>query len=871
MANAGGMEGQAEEKAAQAVTDALLALRQRSPGQAMASLQGLQSSSGALPSAARLIWLETQAQLGEAAQARAWLQAQATLTPVESALLRHFQADGAEDAGQTLAAEPDRIDAARQALIAQIDAGNALDSWPGVLDACRQSPLQPLSWKMLALVSESLQMPHLAQAAWQRAVRLAPQDAWAWSRLGTLLYQQRRLPEARQCLQAACLFAPGEAGFHLLHGNALRDMGLPVDAETAFRQALRCAPQSIDVLNNLGNLLRQRWQLPEAEKRLRLAMALDPRRATTCNNLACVLRDQGRLVDAEQLFRLAGELAPTLPEVGHNLVEVLLQQERFDQAETALNAALARQPDDAVSCRQFSLLMQRLDRAKEALAVYQKALAGYPPTPDLLTDLGTLLLDLGQYPLAERSLRQALLLDRTHLRAHQFLAIVMRKQGRAADAAVVLRHAQALRPDDIDTLENLGMVLGDLGQTDEAEQCLRAALARDPAGPRKLINLADLLFSVGRMDEATSLAERALAVAPTEPGIVAAVMFMLPLRADDPRLAHLSRLRAELPKWPLAERIMFHLAWGKAWEKAGDYEQAFACYDQGNRLRAGLMPYDEASAQAQIDRLGQPFTPSMWRAWARPAASPARRVPVFIVGMPRSGSSLVEQMLAAHPAVHGGGELTLMQQFVEPALAILNGPPDEAQIARLHALGQDYLDQLWRLAPSAQVICDKMLSNYLYLGLIGLMLPEARIVHCARSPMDTCFSCFTTSFLTGHEECFDQVGVARHFLLYRRLMRHWQQVMPGRVLTVAYERVVQQPEEEVRRLLDAIGLPWDPACLQFHSTGRRVRTASMTQVRQPLYRHAMQRWQHFAPWLGDMHAVLAEEEAAWQRMLVETH
>jgi len=225
--------------------------------------------------------------------------------------------------------------------------------------------------------------------------------------------------------------------------------------------------------------------------------------------------------------------------------------------------------------------------------------------------------------------------------------------------------------------------------------------------------------------------------------------------------------------------------------------------------------------------------------------------------MPRSGSTLIEQILASHPAVFGAGECTLMADLARQGAQWLQTAPTEVALEELRRLGREYIDQMWRLAPHASHICDKLPSNAFHLGLIHLMLPEAKIIHSRRDPMDTCFSCYAQQFRSGHGYSYEQTALGRQYLRYHTMLRHWHQVLPaGLILDMRYEALVAHPQDQARRLLNHLDLPWDPACLQFYQTRRTVETASVVQVRQPIYSSSVGRWKHFASHLQPLSAML---------------
>ncbi|MBV8647737.1 sulfotransferase [Paludibacterium sp.] len=856
---------------------ALQALGQRQPALAAELLAPLCRNAPAISrQVIKLAWLEARAQQDDMTGAQTALESEGRQIGVGAALLRHFRANGRLQLPDDAATSPRRGNTAVKSAPAEVSEALARHFQQGESAALAEQALTLIAtypqdaflWKLLGAAFSRMVMPHCAQAVMQQALRLQPRDPEVWNNLGNLLRVHRRLSESLQCLEQARALAPGAMLIHLNLGQALLEMRRAAEAESCFRQALQLAPQSIEALNQLANLLRPQQRFDEAQALLQTAIALDPGQAISHNNLGCVLRDRGDLAGAERQYQHARTLSPERSEIANNLAGIWHLQGRLADAEAQLRQNLRQWPGDPQACKQFSFLMRQQGRAAEAVAVYQHALAVSPRYAQLYFDLGAHLLDMGQAEAAQAPLRQSIALDPEYVASYNLLSIGLRQLGRLEEARSLLQQALDVQPRDTETLCNLGIVLGDLGQTKLAEACLRQAISFRPDEARNYLNLADALMSGGNGEEARALVDQALTLAPRQHDILASAMLMLPLRADDPRLAQADALLAERDQWTLSERIKFMLALGKAREHAKDYAGAFACYAEGNQLRASLKPYDSVADERMVDAICQVFSAPQLAAWQSPAPVSSRRTPVFIVGMPRSGSTLIEQMLSAHPQVHGAGEQYLINEFTAEASSILYGQPNPDGMARLRELGDAYLDRLWQQAPEADVICDKMPENCYHVGLIRLMLPQAKIIHSQRSPLDTCFSCFATAFQTGHDYSSSERALARRFLAYQRVMRHWHEALPGFVLDVRYEWLVRDPEVQIRRMLDAIGLPWHPDCLDFHQAARQVRTASMTQVRQPLYTSAIARWQRFAPWLGELIVLLAGEEAAWQEQLI---
>ncbi|HEX4095708.1 MAG TPA: sulfotransferase, partial [Caulobacteraceae bacterium] len=283
----------------------------------------------------------------------------------------------------------------------------------------------------------------------------------------------------------------------------------------------------------------------------------------------------------------------------------------------------------------------------------------------------------------------------------------------------------------------------------------------------------------------------------------------------------------------------------------GDPGRAFAHLDQGNRLQRSRLDFDLDEHLAAPLAMARAFDADTIQRLAG-AGDPTER-PVFIIGMPRSGTTLVEQILASHPRVHGAGELPLMGQLAVRLPRAGDGLIEALSPGELARLGGEHAARLEALAPEAARITDKLPGNFLFAGLIHLMLPNARIIHCVRDPLDTCFSCYETRFAEGNAFAYDQRELGLHYRAYAQLMEHWRTVLPpDRFTEVRYENVVADLETQARRLLTFCGLDWDESCLDFHQTRRNIWTASAAQVRRPLYGSSVGRARAYEAWLGPL-------------------
>jgi tetratricopeptide (TPR) repeat protein len=469
---------------------------------------------------------------------------------------------------------------------------------------------------------------------------------------------------------------------------------------------------------------------------------------------------------------------------------------------------------------------------------------------------------LGRYQDAEALLRRALELAPAFTAARANLATVLYRQNRPAEAIETLDSLLGEEPDNPAHQNLKAAALGRIGGYEESILIYQQVLARFPDQPKIWMSYGHVLKTVGRRDDSVAAYRRALSAAPTlgEAWWSLANLKTVEFGADD-----IAAMEAALGEPSLAEDDRFHLhfALGKALEDRGEWERAFGHYAEGNRLRRELIDYDPAQMSGHVRRSEALFTPAFFADRAgRGCPAPD---PIFVLGMPRAGSTLIEQILASHPQVEGTMELPDI-----PAMAKRLGgrklKSDESAYPdclaglgaeELRALGEEYLDRTRIQRKTGRpLFIDKLPNNWAHVGLIHLILPKAKIVDARRHPLACGFSNFKQHFARGQGFSYDLAELGAYYRLYVRLMRHFDEVLPGRVHRVVYERMIEEPEAEVRRLLDYLGLPFDPACLRFYENERAVRTASSEQVRRPINREGIDQWRPFEPWLGPLEDAL---------------
>jgi tetratricopeptide (TPR) repeat protein len=435
------------------------------------------------------------------------------------------------------------------------------------------------------------------------------------------------------------------------------------------------------------------------------------------------------------------------------------------------------------------------------------------------------------------------------------------------DAVAAYRRTIRLRPDDAEVFCNLAMALAALDCVEEADASFRRAIALFPDYAAAYNNLGLLLRERGRIAEAGRAIKRAIKLDPQNLGFYDNLALVRPFAVRDRYFLALKAMARDAAMLPEADRIHLHFSLAKAYEDIGQPAAAFQHLLQGNALKRRHVVYDEAEVLGRMERMRQIISADFIAA-RHGSGDPSPR-PVFIVGMPRSGTTLLEQILASHPQVFGAGELHLLDRMAGHVRGLLPGtPPFPKMMLAMSAthyrtLAAFYLERLARHAPDAVRITDKMTANFLFCGLIHLALPNATIVHMVRDPIDTCVSCFGTHFIEGQGHTYDLAALGRYYRHYRALMAHWHQVLPpGRIVDVQYEDLVADLEGTARRVVAHCGLPWDDRCLDFHRTERTVRTASATQVRRPIYKDSVGRWRGVKDFLGPLLTELNRPEVS---------
>ncbi len=602
--------------------------------------------------------------------------------------------------------------------------------------------------------------------------------------------------------------------------SRLYNAGRLVEAERICRELLQRNPKDAGAMHLLGLILVKKGATAQALGALQQAVALAPNNPVICGNFGGVLLSAGHTADAEKYIGRAIELQPDFADALCNMGNLLRLKGDLAGAEAAYRKALAIEPNMAAGHNNLGLIYYMRGKKADAVASYRAAIAIDPTFPEAFNNLGNALGDLEQDEEAIASLMHAVKLRPTFAEAHSNLAKMLMRKDETERARAHLMQALNLLPDFAGAYHNLGSLYRSEGAFAEAEGCFRKSIALDPA---------QLMSYAG----------------------VTGARKMLP--KDRPMLEQLEQLVRATPDRIDEEYSHLHFALGKAYDDLGEYAPAFAHYRIANDLERDrlVQRFDRGHFEAHIGRMIEQFTPEFF-ARHRSEGNPSE-LPVMILGMMRSGTSLVEQILSSHPQIHGAGELIFWANDDRRLRTDLQDPPQGA----LADTSARYLAHLRGYSADALRITDKMPHNFLHLGLIHMAFPNARIIHCRRNPVDTCLSIYFQNFPALHPYAYDLGDLAVFYEQYDRFMQHWRKVIPPTaMLEVQYEELVADQEGGSRRMIEFCGLEWDERCLAFQDNQRVVRTASSWQVRQPLYRTSVARWQKYEPYLGPLARLL---------------
>ena len=655
-----------------------------------------------------------------------------------------------------------------------------------------------------------------AEHVCRQIIQARPKWADAHNVFGAIKFRQGDTDEAIKSVRQAIKLAGSHATFHANLGEMLRQQSEIDKAISALRRATHLDPRSPQGFNNLGIAYFDKAKFEDAAEMYRKAIALDPSYAEPYNNLGNALAAMGKMEEASQSFAKAVELRPDYAEAHANAATVLGGAGRFEEAEASLRRAIELRPDDVKSCRQLANLLLLQNNTAEAINLLNQAARTDRRNLQTILTLVRAHLKNGTYELAERVAQEAMRLDPENYEAQFLYGQVCHELDRFKEAIEYYEKALEKRPEYYDCRHYLAVSLKSVGDFDRAESELRSLIEKQPGMVTAYATIAD----------------------------------MVEFTEDHPYFVAMKKMLDDVGDSE-GDNVMFlHYALAKAYDDIGDYDSAFDHYNAGAALKRAKLDYDDEKSKEFFEGIETTYDAAFFSRMG--IEGHPSSLPIFIVGMARSGSTLVEQILASHPEVHGAGEIKSISHSLRKLRRVYPDlpafPEVGAHMDQVHYeyFAKEYLDAVAILSDDASYVTDKLLSNFYVLGLINKAFPNAKVIHTVRNPVDMCLSIYTKLFKDEMPFSYDLGELARYYNRYRTLMEHWKCVLPGGyMLDVRYEDMVGDLESKAKEIVAFCGLEWDERCLQFHQLDRPVKTASVTQVRKPLYSTSVERWRRY--------------------------
>lgn len=656
--------------------------------------------------------------------------------------------------------------------------------------------------------------------------------------------------------------AENAMGYQLI-GLAAFKKGDYNTATERLQSALKLDPQNLALLSNMVEVFRVAQRLPEAISYGERAIASGARNAPTLANLGLAYYDMGEFEMAKTFQTEALTLDPKHVASLNNLGSIARDEKDVNAAIDYYRQVLAFAPDHHESRNNLTTVLIDLDCLDEALFEIAQVQVIDPNNAESLRNQARVFMMRLELDAAERTFRRALSVDPKMTTAHIGLSQVFLEKNHPDLALKAAERAFELEPENASCLHQMGLIKSGLADSDTALRFYNQALLRDPNFAPSLMGMGHIYLETGDKTQSQKAFQAALECEPSDTSaLVALSRVSKPKSFSDPVLLALEQ---ELPKaesMPLSKQIPFHFGLADCYDALGEYDKAWEQYELGAALKRSTIHYDANARDAQVTRIIQTFTPD-FIAKLRPYANPSA-MPIFVLGMPRSGTTLTETILASHSEIHGAGELNdlrnLFEQHGGAARAEFPNVVMQTSFEELGKLITAYVNRLAGISGGCSFVTDKMPSNFDLIGLIHALLPNARIIHVKRNGMDSCLSGFTRLFERSQLHSYDLVDMGRYFKGYERLMNHWQTTLPsGAFHTVCYEELVTDLETQVGVLLNYCGLAWEDACLHSHKSKRRVRTASITQVREPIYTSSVAKWERYGKHLLRLAAIVENQ------------
>ena len=640
---------------------------------------------------------------------------------------------------------------------------------------------------------------------------------------------------------------------------ALLKGGAPDEAEVLCRACLIESPRDVNLLSLLGTILLRKNDFEGAETLLRTVTEIAPGYPNAQEDLGTVLLNQGKPEEALSHLQKAIELNPNSGSGFFKLGGALKSLGRDEAGDAALKHAADLSPAHAKLEHATRLFAEGKFRESEVIA--KDLVAENPRDLNAGLLLGRIAIDARAFQDAEQLLRKVVEIAPRFILAWHDLSTALKEQGKDVEATEALALALELEPTNALTYYYYAAALASAGQTKQASGAYRRAIEIDAKLAGAYVGLGHVLKTLGDQEGGIEAYRQAIVLRPNHGEIYFSLSNLKTFRFSESEIENMVAL---INKESLSAESIVHLAFslGKAFEDNKDYDQAFQYYNQGNDQHRKAIAYDPVQTELAHTKLRETFGTEFFEKIKKTKPGVQDAAPIFIIGLPRSGSTLLEQILASHSLVDGTSELPdlgMVSQMITDKTRGRMFPGGILQMsdAEITHLGQTYIDRTQRHRGDAPFFTDKMPNNFAHVGLLQAIIPNAKVIDARRHPLDSCVGAYKQHFAKGQTFTYDMFELGEFYLEYDQLMQHWHEMLPGKVLRVQYEDVVADLKTQVRRILDYCELPFEQACVDFHETKRSVRTASSEQVRQPIYSQSLNTWQRFDRHIEPLKEILA--------------
>jgi len=703
--------------------------------------------------------------------------------------------------------------------------------------ATEVEPENASCWSNYAAILSANERYEEALNSYDQAIGLDPEQFEPYVNKSHTLFLLERYEEAEEMASHATLLKSDAPSALMNLGIALAAQQKLHDAQDVWQQVLELDPKSGQAYSNWCNTLREMGDLNGAKEKGLKAIELSPKDHDAFYNLVCVYRELGELDEALSILKKATDLKPDYVIAHLMTAKILMGLERYAEALVAARYALTFKKNYAEAQVAMSQCHKGLNQLAEARAAAEKAINLEPEKAIYHLVLADVLIASDQDDEAEAALQKALELRPDSADAFMMLAQVRQSLDMLDEAVAAIDAAMRVRHESPSALTEKARILMYASRIDEALEVYDYALGKWPNNPAATLGKVELLLTINRKKEAGELLEASRQFLQHLPNFYIHMGSHKKYTKDDPDFQRLVAFEKEIVSSEYSKaNIYFALA--DAYEEAGDDETAFEYYKKANDTKKTKALVNKDAIPKMFDKKKEIFTDEFIKKY-KPYGFESD-LPVFILGMPRSGTTLTEQIVSSHPGVYGAGELHDLGNTLREL-----GPLEIDSAARM---GEGYIKKIRARdkAGKAIRITDKMPGNYTNIGLIFCILPNARIIHCRRNPMDNLLSCYKQNFATGHEWTHDLETLALQYAAYQDLMAYWRKILPeGSFLEIDYEETVNNFETQARRLIDYVGLEWNDACLEPHKKKRAVLTASKDQVIHPIYQSSVDSWRRY--------------------------